>query len=250
MSRRGLVINALVAMIAILILGGLAAQAVIRGPGSEADSVPVAAGIDGGNAFAIESSPAAAATRPTASAQPQPTTTVSPRAATTTVTAVPGPPETTDPPVPLSVAPIPPPPSMPVVNWPPVAPPLPPSVIQTGPASWSFEAEGITITASVSPAAPRVGDTLTISFTTGGEGELCCRAFVFVGSKIVGDSQRVSGEPCPPSPVTSGTATVVVSEPGPFTFQVHATRSPEGCAGPHLFTNVSLNATVEVLPPL
>jgi hypothetical protein len=121
-------------------------------------------------------------------------------------------------------------------------------VIQTGPSSWRFEDKGVAITASVSPAAPRVGDTVTISFTTAGEGDLCCRAFVFVGATLIGHSQYVEGEPCWPPPVTSGTATRVVSDPGPFTFVVEATRAPVGCVGPHEFTNVSLPVTFQVLP--
>ena len=94
-----------------------------------------------------------------------------------------------------------------------------------------FEDKGVTVTASVSPVAPRVGDTVTISFTTGGDGEYCCRAFVFVdGGTMIGHSQRTEGEPCPPSAVTPGTASVVVSDPGPFTFDVQATRAPRGAS--------------------
>ncbi len=251
MSRRGIV-NTMVALISILTTGGLAAVAVIDGPPASRNSELVAAGVNGRSSFAVESRTTTADTRPPASAQPRPTTaTAAPEVSVTvtTVTTVPVPPLTTVPPV--TVVPIPPPPGMPVTNWPPVPPPPPPVVVQTGPASWSFEDKGITVTAGVSPVAPRVGDTITISFTTGGEGEFCCRAFVFVGErmeKMVGHSQRSAGEPCPPSALTSGTASVVVSEPGPFRFDVQATRGPEGCVGPHIFTNVGLAATIEVLP--
>ena len=254
MQRRGIV-NSLVAAVAILITGGLAAQAVVRGPSTSADSELVAAGVDGRGAFAVDPQAATNDTRPTANTQPRPLprlTTTTPQAPVTTATALPVPPETTVPPV--TVPSIPPPP--PDVNRPvpPPPPPPPPVVIQTGPASWSFEDKGITITASVSPVAPRVGDTITISFTTGGEGENCCRAVVFVGAgadmKMIGDTLRSEADPCQPSPVTSGSGSLVVSEPGSFSFDVQATRDPAGCAGPFEFTNVGLSATVEVLPAL
>jgi hypothetical protein len=243
MTRRGIV-NTLVALIAILTSGGLAAVAVIDKPPSLHDSEPVVTGVNGRGSFAIESPQAPADTRPTVSPQPQPTTTAP--ASRAPVATLPAPPQTTVPPV--TVAPIPQPPGMPVTNWPPVTPPPPPVVVQTGPASWRFEDKGVTVTASVSPTAPRVGDTITISFTTGGDGELCCRAFVFVGDRIIGHSQQAAGEPCPPPETTSGTASVVVAEPGPFRFDVQATRAPDGCVGPHIFTNVGLAATLQVLP--
>ena len=127
-------------------------------------------------------------------------------------------------------------------------------MIQTGPASWSFEDEGITITASISPVEPRVGDTVTVSFTTAGEGENCCRAVVFVGAgadmKMVGDTLRSADDPCQPPAPMSGTGSIVASETGPLTFDVEATRDPAECDGPFIFTNVGLSATVEVLPAL
>jgi hypothetical protein len=254
MQRRAIV-NSLVAAVAILITGGLAAQAVVRGPSTSGDSELVAAGVDGRSSFAIDPQAATNDTRPTANTQPRPVplprlTTTTPQAPVTTVTTVPDAPETTVPPV--TVPSIPPPP--PDFNWPvPPPPPPPPVVVQTGPASWSFRDEGITLTASVSPVAPRVGETITISFTSGGAGENCCRAIVFVagGAKMIGHTLRTdAADPCQPSPVTSGTGTVVVSEPGPFSFDVHATRDPAGCAGPFEFTNVSLLATIQVLPAL
>lgn len=233
--------------------GGTGTWAAIAQHSSTAESEMVEAGVASRNASHAAAStvtavglptPPVATTTPSVSTAPQP-----PGTATTATTATVAAPDTTSatapPPAPV-IPPIPDPTAL--VGWPPPPPPLPPVVIQTGPASWSYEAEGIAITASVSPATPRVGDTLTIAFTTGGEGDLCCRAFVFVGlPTIIGHSQYAAGEPCPPPPVKSGTASVVVSEPGPFTFEVHATRGSEGCIGPHIFTNVSLNATVQVL---
>ncbi len=243
MSPRGIV-NSLVAVIAILIVGGAAAVAVIDGPPTSEESKTVSAGISR-DSFAIEAPQTTADTRPRANTQPLPTTmTPAPEAPVIPVITVPVPPPTTVPPV--TIAPIPPPPVMPILNWPPAPPPLPPVVIQTGPASWKFEDKGVTVTASVSPSAPRVGDTVTISFTTGGVGDACCRGFVFVGGAMIGTSLPAEGETCQPTAMTSGTASVVVSEPGPFTFNVQAVQ--EGCVSIHQFTTVGLSATVQVLP--
>jgi hypothetical protein len=259
MTRRGIV-NTMVALIAILTTGGLAAVAVIDGPPTADESALVAAGVNGRDSVAVDSHEAPAATRPTASTQPRaqapsrPATTVAPRPVVTTGETIPLPslPDTTSPPLTLPPVTA---PSLPLPRVDRTIPPPPPPapvVVQTGPASWKFEDKGITVTASVSPAAPQVGDTVTVTFTTGGAGENCCRAVAFVGSgvdtKVIGYTLRSADDPCQPAPVTSGTGSMVVTEPGPFTFDVQATRDPEGCRGPFIFTNVSLSATVQVTP--
>jgi hypothetical protein len=260
MSRRGLVINTLVALIAILITGGLAAQAVIHGPRADGgDSKLVAAGADGRDSVAIESPSATAATRPTASTRTRPgpaTTTPPPQAAVTAATAVTT--AVTVPPAPAtSVAPAPspattavPPPPLPFPMPPTgVTPPTPaPTTVRTGPASWRLEDNGVTVTAHIEPAAPHVGDTVTVSYTTTGEGDFCCWVFVYADGAMVGENQMPHGGPCPLEPVTDGSASVVVSEPGPFTIQVQGTRVDPLCVGPPTFHTANLFATFPVLP--
>lgn len=233
----------------IVATGGTATWAAIAQPSFAPDSEMTQAGLasrdavhaDGPAVAAVGLPAPAVSTAPTAATAPPP-----PGTAASAATAPGGaPPPST--PAAVSIAPPIPSPTD-LVGWPPAPPPPPPVVVQTGPASWKFEDKGVTITASVTPAAPRVGDTVTISFTTAGEGDLCCRAFVFVGGALIGHSWYAEGEPCPPPPVKSGTASTVVSEPGPFRFIVEATRAPAGCIGPHEFTNVNLPVTLQVLP--
>jgi hypothetical protein len=252
MSRRGIV-NTLVALVAILITSGLAAQAVVRGPSARSDSELVAAGVDGRDSVAVESPGVTAASRATASTQPRPlprlaTTTLPAQAPVTTLTTVPVPPETTIPPV--TAAPIPPPTPLPTVTRPPVAPPPPPATVQTGPGSWRIEANGVTVTASIEPAAPRVGDTVTVSYTTEGEGDFCCWGFVYVAGALVGQNDMPQGGPCPIEPLTTGSATFEVAGPAPFTLQVQGSRIDPLCVGPPTFHTANLVATVDVLPAL
>ncbi len=129
----------------------------------------------------------------------------------------------------------------------PTAPPVAPVAPVVNPSSWSTEAEGVTVTASIQPAQPRVGDTVTISYTTQGAGDFCCWAFVYVDGTIVGQNSMPQG-PCPVAPLTSGRATVVVSEPGPFTFQVQGSRMEHFCFGPPVFYAANLFATFDVRP--
>ena len=58
---------------------------------------------------------------------------------------------------------------------------------------------GVTVTATIEPVAPRVGDTVTISYTTTGEGDFCCWTFVYVDGAIVGQNHMPPGRPVPAS---------------------------------------------------
>jgi hypothetical protein len=120
-------------------------------------------------------------------------------------------------------------------------------VIQTSPSSWSLVANGVTVTASIEPAAPRAGDTVTISYTTSGEGDFCCWVLVFVDGAVVGQN-RVPDGPCPVPPINAGSASVVAAESGPFTFQIQASRIEHLCAPPAAFFTANLIVTFPVLP--
>ncbi len=251
MSRRGLVINTLVALIAILITGGLAAQAVIRDPSSASDSKLVAAGVDGRDAFAIESPGSTAATRPTASTRPQPRPTTARTAPSTVPVTVPPAPDTTLAPAPITTVapPIAPPPFVPPNLPPDPNPPAPvPTTVQTSPSSWRMVDNGVTVTARIEPAEPRVGDTVTISYTTTGEGDFCCWAFVYADGVAIGENRMPQGSTCPVAPLTEGSASVVMAEAGPFTFQVQASRNEHVCSLQMTFLTANLFGTFPVLP--
>ncbi|MEA2825635.1 MAG: hypothetical protein QOG43_74 [Actinomycetota bacterium] len=253
MSRRGIVINTLVALIAILITGGLAAQAVVRGPGSADRSSLVAAGVDGRDAVSPPS-PVGTASIPTRSTRPGPPAAITlPRFTpppTVPVTVPPAPDTTLAPDT--TVAPTTtPPPFNPPFPMPPggLTPPTPPpTTVQTSPSSWRLVDNGVTVIANIEPAAPRVGDTVTLTYTTTGEGDFCCWAFVYVDGAVVAQNQMPQGESCPLAPLKYGSASIVVSEAGPFTIQVQGTRIDPLCFGPPTFHTANLFATFPVLP--
>jgi len=239
MSRRGLV-NSAVALVAILVTGGLAVRAVVSGPSSDRSAL-IAAGIDGRDSVAagapattadpIDSVPA----RSTPTTRPRPAPPTTEPAGSVTVDA--GDPETALVTTPNTL------PS----STPPPAPTVPPAFVRTSPSSWRLVADGVTVTASISPVAPKVGDTVTISYTMAGAGDFCCMAFVYVDGAIVGQSEMPVAD-CPPPAATTGTATVVVTKPGPFTFRVQGTRIVQLCLSPPSFATANLYATFDVLP--
>jgi hypothetical protein len=230
MSRRGLVINTLVALIAILITGGLAAQALIRDPSSASDSKLVAAGVEGREAFAIQAPEATAATRPTASTQPPPrprprpsTTTAAPRVAAATATTVPALPETTIPPVtapPTTAAPVTAPPGGGGAACIPICwERRPPPAVAP---SWTLTENGVTLNVRIEPAAPEIGDTVTIFYeATGNEGFCCTFGLSDPDQTIRHDPY--TGPGCPPrSTAASGSSTVVMTRAGFYGFRLSA----------------------------
>lgn len=246
MSRRG-VVNAAVAIVAIVITSGMATLAVLghHVPGDRTEMV--AADIDALDAVRPESPSSTAApigTAPTtaprarsATTLPNGSITLSGSPASDPDTAVA--PETTTAPAEAQVAP-------PVGN---LAPPLPPAsaVVQTGPGSWVLEAEGVTVTASISPVAPRVGDTVTVSYTTSGDGDFCCLAFVYVDGTLV-DQNEMPTDPCPLPGETSGSTSVVVGEAGLVRLQVQGSRFTQLCTAPPVFATANLRTTFLVRP--
>ncbi len=226
---RGSLVNKVVALVAVAIAIVLAARAVTADEPRQPASQLVAAAVDG--RAAVPDEPPVA---PTTSSPPDT------RAPATTVT-TPPPPEITVPPTPTTASPVGGP--GPVGIVPPVS--IPPVA---GPSSWSTAAEGITITARISPAIPKAGDTVTISWSTTGDGDSCCGTSVIVAGAIVGQTLPPLGT-CPIAPVTAGSTTVVVSRPGPFSFEVWGTMMGRICvAPPSVPVSAHLFATFEVLP--
>ena len=227
MSRRGIV-NSLVAAVAILITGGLAAQAVVRGPSTSADSELVAAGVDGRGAFAIDPRAATNDTRPTANTQPRPLprlTTTTPQAPVTTATTVPVPPETTIPPA--TLAPV----TAPPETAPPAAVPPGASCIpicwerRPPPAvapSWTVTENGVTLNVRIEPAAPVIGETVTIFYEATGSEGYCCRFGLSDPDQTIREDP-FTGPGCPPeSAAASGSSTVVMTRAGYYGFRLAA----------------------------
>lgn len=239
MSRRG-VVNTMVAVAAILVTSGLAANAVITQHLPPEPTSLVATGTGGLDAVRPESPAATAAPIPTV---PRTTTPRASRGAlppgSVTITA---PHETTTSVVPPTTEP---PNVAPILTLPPAPPPSTPSVVRTSPSSWRMEANGVTIDASISPAVPQVGDTVTISYTMAGDGDFCCLGFVYVDGELIGQNEMPAGS-CPLPDATTGSATALVSKPGPFRFQVQATRIVQLCAAPPVFATANLHALVLV----
>ncbi|HEX7275983.1 MAG TPA: hypothetical protein VF244_01280 [Acidimicrobiales bacterium] len=237
--------NAVVALVAILITGGMATLAVLGRPVPGDHSAMVAAGVDSRDAVASESPSVTTAPIP-----PAPTTTArqATRPPTTlangSVSLTASPPSAPDPamtPVPTTAPPT---TAAPTAT---VAPPPASSVVQTGPSSWSLVAEGVTVNASITPAAPRVGDEVTVSYTMAGDGEYCCLAFVYVDGNLVGQNELPSG-PCPLPGEASGTATAVVGKAGLIRLQIQGTRFTELCSGSPVFATANLRTTFLVRP--
>jgi hypothetical protein len=244
MANRRIVLNSLVALIAVVLTGGMASVAVIGGLPSEPPSGR------GDTVLAAQASARidAGAVTPTLTALD---TAAAPVSAASPVPAVTAPPL---PGTPRPAAPLTPPPTwgpgghLPVPPPPPVPPTLPPIVPVADPSSWSLVENGITITASIDPARPRVGDTVTISYATAAEGDFCCWSRLFVDGSVVDEHLFPPGDECPTASEGSWTTTVVVTSPGPFTFQVQGNSWPNLCAGPPTYFNANLYATFEVLP--
>ncbi len=235
MSHRG-VVNTVVALVAILVTGGLAVRAVVSQPGAEDSPSLSAAGIGGRHAVAVESPAATAApltTAPTVIRETPATTATTaaaPRPAVTAADTVPPPPETTAPAV--TVAPV-------VAT---VAPPAasgvgcipicwerrpPPAVAP----SWTVTEGGVTLAARIEPAAPQVGDTVTIFFTSNADADFCCLTTVTGRGAVLYQSPQVTGASCPPPTMTSGSTTVVMDMPTNYSFSV-ATTTHYLCEGP------------------
>ncbi|MEA2684936.1 MAG: hypothetical protein QOE93_131 [Actinomycetota bacterium] len=250
MARKN-VVNAAVAFAAVVVAVVLAVQAVIGGTSSEAPAELVATGVEGRSAVQIEGTvptipavPTTARTRP-----PAPVTSTAPLA-------LPPPADVTPPPVTpatpvtpvtsVSQPPAPDPSTMPGPVPYPDPPPATPIVVRTGPGSWTFTDQGVTVTARMTPLAPRVGDTVTISYTASGPGDYCCELFVYVGGEMI-DHDPIPTHPCEDPPVTSGSTAIEMTAPGPFTVQVQAIRMETVCRAFPTFFVANLYATFDVL---
>ena len=111
---------------------------------------------------------------------------------------------------------------------------------------------GVTLNVSVQPAAPQVGDTVTISFSAEAGGEVCCWTTISGpnSSLIYDDLYRGAG--CPtPSATSSGSATVQMTVPADFIFRVSAMNG-HPCQGaptaPYPVARVSGSFWVNPLP--
>ena len=242
MAQRRIVAVSLAALIAVVLTCGLAALAVVGHlPAGPASAVVVTA-YDAGGSRRVESSGADRSLAALDTASLPATAAV----AAPTVTA----PDTTLPPAPPAQPPAWGPDSLGPALPPPVlvAPTTPPVVPVAPPSSWSLDENGITITATISPALPRAGDTVTISYTTAAEGDFCCWSHVLVDGAVVDKHLFPPGDGCPMASEGSWTTSVVVTVPGPFTFQVQGNSWENLCVGPPVYFNANLFATFEVRP--
>lgn len=229
MSHRGAA-NAVVAVVAILVTSGLAVRAVLSNPVPEDRSAMVAAEMAGRDAVAEKSPVSIAAPIPTPPTVTERTsTTPAPRPRVTTIETVPPVPET----VPVTVAPVP-------VTVAPAAPSAAaciPICWERRPApavapSWSVTQDGVTVTARIEPAAPQVGDTVTIFWTTNSAGAgFCCVTTVTGRGAVLYQSPQVPGASCPPPTSTSGSTTVVMDVAANYTITVGAS-THYLCEGP------------------
>jgi hypothetical protein len=234
MGRRGIVLNSLVALVAVLLTSAVAAVAVIGGLPSDTSSDLVAA-------EAAER----ASVSPSSEIRSLPTTTAVTTRPPVTVR-IPIPIPTTPPPPETTVAwdtvpdTMPDTPPAPVVT---VAPPpakscLPaPVCLERRPApavppSWEVVENGITVTARIEPAAPQVGDTVTIFYTAQGPGDFCCWVHIYgPNGGVLHDSLPDDGSPCPAQAVTSGSVSIVMGMPANYSFALSA-KAGHLCQGP------------------
>ena len=215
------------ALVAVLLTSAVAAVAVISGPPSAGRSALVATEIDARASVRIDLDKPAIPEATSVAASPPPTT----RARVPVVVlpvAVPNTaPATEDPPAPIDVYPAVP----PAVACVPIS-----ACIERRPApavapTWTVTQNGVTVTATMTPAAPQVGDTVTISYTAKGA-DACCWVIIDVGGAVVHDSFLASDRTCPAVPSeTSGTATMVMTKPGNYGFRVAALNG-HLCKGP------------------
>ncbi len=229
-------VNAVVAIVAILGTGGMAVRAVLTLHTTDESAALIVAG-DGRATVEAPTPELPTAPIPTAPAPSVPRTT---RPAPAVVTV----PPTVAPPLTSAEAPT---TSVDTTVTPTAPLPPPPNVVRTGPSAWSVVENGLTVTATMVPAWPRVGDTVTVSYTMTGKGDFCCMAFVYVDGDLISQSELPSG-PCPVAPAMSGSTTFVVDEAGPLRIQVQGARFAQLCTAPPVFLTASLQATILVWP--
>ncbi|MEA2931470.1 MAG: hypothetical protein QOI56_255, partial [Actinomycetota bacterium] len=226
-------LNGLVALIAVLITGAVAAVSVIGGLPAEKQSGLVATDLSDRAPVSVESNRATAITTTTLAPRPVvlprlqvpnvtapvPDPTVDP-----TPTVVPAPPAAPVPATPAPTRPLRPFPIAPTTTAPP-APVVPPT--------WTELTDGIALTARIEPAEPHVGDTVTIFYTATSAGDVCCGSSVTVeGNTIAENPMPFSADGCPIERATSWSTTVEVSQEGPFSFGVFGTAIDKFCTGP------------------
>ncbi len=128
---------------------------------------------------------------------------------------------------------------------------IPPAVgtPKTNPSSWTLEDSGITSFVRIEPAAPRVGDTVTITFgsTATVATDYCCIDHLYVDGTLI-----VSQNPPPgPCPLAQGPAeqrvSYVVTHAGTLDLQLQSNRV-KLCAAPPEFTTTNLYAASWVQP--
>jgi hypothetical protein len=218
-SRRTL-LNSVVALVAVLVTGVVAGRAVVSGPpSSHSASELIAEGVDGRSTVAV------ASTVTTAVPLPTPTVPVTRTATSRPPVTIATTPPPTDVPTPPPTAAAFPPAASPTVALPTVPPaPLFPS--------WTATQNGVTVTARIEPAVPRVGDTVTISYTAQGKGDFCCWIRIFGPNGTAIHEDPMPQGPCPVPAVTSGEVTVEMTTPGYFELSLSATRLENLCPGP------------------
>ncbi len=223
MARRT-IFNGVVAAIAILVSSVLAVGAVMAGPPADPPAELFANGLEGQAAVRSELT-GIPAPLPTVNVPPARQDIASPE------------PEITPPTVLAAI------PDLPATT---------PAAQAAGQSSWSLVTNDVTVTARIAPVAPQVGDTVTISYTTHGDGDVCCGSTLIVGGTVVAENLAPLGPgPCPLPRVTSWSTTVVVSQPGPFSFQVVGNQFDQFCMGPPSApVSATLSATFDVPPPV
>lgn len=235
MGRRGIVLNSLVALVAVLLTSAVAAVAVIGGLPADTSSSDLVAAEAAERAAVSPSSEIKSLPTTTAATIRPPVTTRIPTATPTTRR----PPETSvvADPVPAPTTP-PAPPVLPVAVAPPTTMPcLPPLCVERRPAppippSWAVVENGITVTARIEPAAPQVGDTVTIFYTAQGPGDFCCWVHIYgPNGGVLHDSLPDDGSPCPTEAVTSGSVSIVMGMPASYSFALSA-KAGHLCQGP------------------
>jgi hypothetical protein len=241
MVRRGLVLNSIVALVAVGVAGVLAVTAVMGDPPAETPPELYANGIEGRDAVTAEQDKPIASLPTLPSLTPEPSTEgVSPPTLPPTTLR----PVTT---VPAEAAV-----SAPPTREPEPAPAPAPAMTSVSPSSWSAVAQGMTINARIEPTVPVMGDTVTIFYSVEGAGDVCCGSTVVVPATdtvVATNLPPLGPHGCPMDRVTSWTTSVVVSQPGPFTFRVHGSLFGQFCTGPPSApASATLNATFQVRP--
>jgi hypothetical protein len=115
------------------------------------------------------------------------------------------------------------------------------------PASWSLDDGGISVRLRMEPAAPRVGDTVTLIFdsTATVATDYCCIENVYVDGETVYTNPAAPG-PCPLAPGPGEQrATFRAAHAGTVTLQVQASRA-RLCSPPPVFDTANLRGVVWV----